>query len=284
MIYITYEDLCRDVRENLNKIPLDICGVIGCPRSGMMPAAMIAEHLNVGLTSPDTIIRCGSVREALSEHGGRRLRETDSNKILVVEDTCARGSSLLATREKLKHCALYGYEPIFLAVYLEGVCDRSSPDIWLRDIRKEAERCPFGWAVYEWNLFAHGRLTEHTLFDLDGVICEEPPDERIVEQYEAYIRKPVPKHVPTAHPVHICTYRLEKYRRFTMEGLASIGVHDCDCRMASGRDIAPWKIKADVYKDNYWVLFVESSDKQARMIHELTGKPVICITTNKLYG
>ena len=284
MIYITYEDLCRDVRENIRKIPRDVCGVIGCPRSGMIPAAMIAEHLNVGLSSPEAVIDCGSVEKALSAHGGRRLRATASKKLLVVEDTCARGRALLSAKEKLKHPVFAGYEPIFLVAYLEGRCDYCMPDIWLRNIREQAKDGPFGWAIYEWNLFAHGKLTERTLFDLDGVLCEEPPDERDVPEYEAYIQNPVPKFIPTAETVHICTYRLLKYTDMTLSGLSKMGLRNCDLKMATGRDRPAWQFKAAFYQDANWLLFVESSDKQARMIHELTGKPVICITTNKLYG
>jgi len=282
MIYVTYEDLCRDVRENLNKIPRDICGVIGCPRSGMIAATMIAEYLNVGLSAPDAVIDSGSVRNALSAHGRRGLREIGSNKLLVVDDTCCRGGSLAAVKQKLRHSAFNSYQLIYLVVYLEGKCDKDRPDIWLRDIREEAKDGPFGWAIYEWNLFAHGRLTERTLFDLDGVICEEPPDERKVDEYEAYIQKPIQKYLPTGD-IHICTYRLEKYRNYTLAGLATLGINKCNCKMATGRDIPSWKFKADIYMDSQWLLFVESSDGQAKRIAEATGKPVICIETNKMY-
>ena len=42
-------------------------------------------------------------------------------------------------------------------------------------------------------------------------------------------------------------------------------------------------LKADMYAKGEWLLFVESSDRQAQGIHAATGKPVICIETNKLY-
>ena len=284
MIYITYEELCRDVRRNIHRIPRDVCGVIGCPRSGMMPASIIAEYLNVGLTTLDTAIAVGSVEDALSEHGHRRLRNSESKKLLVVEDTCSHGTGLLAAKEKMKHHIFDGYEPIFLAVYLEGRCDRFMPDLWFRDIREEAKTGPFGWAVYEWNLFAHGRLTERTLFDLDGVICKDPPNEKLVGDYEAYIKNPTPKYIPTAECVHICTYRLRKYADYTIEGLSKLGIRKCHLQMASGRDTPASYFKAQAYKDSNWLLFVESSDRQAREIHEMTGKPVICIETNKVYG
>jgi hypothetical protein len=42
--------------------------------------------------------------------------------------------------------------------------------------------------------------------------------------------------------------------------------------------------KASVYADNPEMkLFVESSDYQAQRIAKLSGKPVYCVETNKMY-
>lgn len=134
MIYITYEDLCRDIRENLTKIPRDICGVVGVPRSGMLPATIIAEYLNVPMFDLHSLVEIG--------HGGRPLKRTTGNKLLVVDDTCFHGNSLTVTKRVLRDQE--GYDFIFMAVYLEGPCDRDNPDIYLRDIREEAKDGPFG--------------------------------------------------------------------------------------------------------------------------------------------
>lgn len=274
MIYITYEDLCCDIRENLTKIPRDVCGVVGVPRSGMLPATIIAEYLNVPMFDLHSLVEIG--------HGGRPLRRTAGNKLLVVDDTCFHGNSLTAIKRTLREHGYDGFDFEFLVVYLEGPCDRDKPDLWLRDIRDEAKGGPFGWAIYEWNLFAHGRLTDRTLFDLDGVICVEPPDERNVEAYETYIKSPTPLHIPTGK-TNICTYRLEKYADATIDSLEKMGVDYVTVTMASDRSVPAWRLKADMYAKGEWLLFVESSDCQARKIHEETGKPVICIETNKLY-
>ena len=248
----------------------------------MLPATMIAEFLNVGMTSVHGAIEAGSVELALCEHGGRPVHMHDSRKLLVVDDTCFHGNSITATKKKLWHDAFQGYEIIFLVVYLEGPCDKASPDIWLRDIREEAKGGPFGWAMYEWNIFAHGRLTDRTLFDLDGVICVEPPDERDVEKYESYIEKPIPLYVPTCNVINICTYRREMYRDVTIESLRVLGFKNINLFM-SDRSIPSAKQKAEIYKDEKWLLFIESSRRQALEIHLMTGKPVICIDSNELF-
>ncbi|MBO4657939.1 MAG: hypothetical protein J5639_09230 [Bacteroidales bacterium] len=283
MIYINYETLCKDIRNNLWKIPHDVCGVVGVPRSGMLAASIIAEYLNVGLASLDAMI---TDPDALRRHGGRRLRQNDGNKLLIVDDTCYWGNAKKVCEDYYfnTYPIFEKYEITYLVVYLEGPCTKAKPDIWLRDIREEAATGPFGWAIYEWNLFAHGRLTARTLFDLDGVICQEPPDERDVDKYVEYIKHPVPLFVPTVNNINICTYRLNKYHDETWKFLDSLGYNGANIVMASDRVLPAWEFKAGIYRDPHWMLFVESSDWQARRIHEATGKPVISIETNKVYG
>ena len=274
MIYITYEDLCRDIRQNLTKIPRDVCGVVGIPRSGMLAATIIAEHLNVPLIDMRNLKDLG--------HGGRPLHQTSGKKLLVVDDTCYNGNSLAMTKRNLSNKKQNTYSFEYLVVYLEGPCEVDKPDIFLRDVREEAKSCPFGWAMYEWNIFAHAALTERTLFDLDGVIFLDPPDERIVGAYEAYIKNPTLLHVPTGK-THICTYRLEKYVDVTLDTLNAAGVDYVTLTMAKDRSVPSWKIKADLYAKGGFELFVESSEFDAKRIQEATGKPVYCVETNKLY-
>ena len=50
MRYVTTAYLSDLVRKNLSKIPHDIDLVVGVPRSGMLPATMIALALNKRLT------------------------------------------------------------------------------------------------------------------------------------------------------------------------------------------------------------------------------------------
>ena len=56
MLYISYEKLITDIRKNKHKIPKNILGTIGIPRSGMIPASILSEALNVWLSSIDEFI------------------------------------------------------------------------------------------------------------------------------------------------------------------------------------------------------------------------------------
>ena len=44
MEYISYEKLICDIKKNLYKIPKDVLGIIGIPRSGMLPASIIKKQ------------------------------------------------------------------------------------------------------------------------------------------------------------------------------------------------------------------------------------------------
>lgn len=186
MKYIMYSDLCDDIRNNLVKIPKDICGVIGVPRSGMLPATIISEYLNIGLATIDDFIVNGI--DSFNKHGNRRLKTINTNKILVIDDTCYNGNEINKNRIKLQK---YGdFEFIFLVVYMEGSGIISQPDIYIKDIREEARKSEIGIVLYEWNLLSNPEIINKTIFDLDGVICVDPPDERNTEEYIKYVKKP----------------------------------------------------------------------------------------------
>lgn len=292
MEYITLQNLCTDIRENLSKIPKEVLGIVGIPRSGMLPATIISEYLNLGLCSINELIESENINDLFNKHGNRKLRETKSNKILVVDDTCYAGSEISRNREKIfSKFNNSGYEFIFLVVYMEGEGSIAKPDIYLRDVRSLAQKSEIGIVLYEWNILAHGRFTESCLFDLDGVMCIEPPDERNINDYVEYIKSPTPLFIPTSNKITIVTYRLEKYRKETEDFLKSIGISNFLLNMfPSGSyeersKIPPYIYKSNFYKENdCYKLFIESSDFQAKKIHELTNKPVYCTDTNKMYS
>ena len=51
MNYKSYSDLSIDILEGISKVPSSIQLVVGIPRSGMIPAYMIAAQLNLPVTS-----------------------------------------------------------------------------------------------------------------------------------------------------------------------------------------------------------------------------------------
>ena len=289
--------MCQDIRENLWKIPRDIIGVVGVPRSGMLAATIISEYLNVGLADFNNIITNTDLMATFrNNHGNRYMNPAVGNKILVVDDTCFAGSQNLKCRQEIGK--VFGqnseYQFIYLVVYMEGDGHVSKPDISLRDVHSLAKSSEMGIMLYEWNIFNHNpSVMNKMMFDYDGVFCLDPPDERKTEAYEKYIENPSPLFLPTRNPetkINVVTYRLEKYRRQTEEFLIKNGIRNINVTMYDAdtyeerRKVSPEMYKANKYLDSNAILFVESDDRQARAIKSLTGKAVYCVSTNKIYN
>lgn len=285
MKYITLNDLTKTIRKNISKIPHDIDFVIGIPRSGMIVGSIISEYLNVPLIDIDSY--CNGSKPT----GGNRLtllNKPKTNKVLVVDDTVYSGSSMKSTKDKLQNDE---HEFIYMCAYLEGNGDKDI-DFYLEDVRKYTKQFPN--VIYEWNIFHHyPHIMLRCIYDIDGVFCLDPPDERNTKEYEEYIKNAIPLFIPSVPIGKIVTYRLIKYESETVKWLHDNGIHCNNMIMFNAQsyedrekmNISPAQMKAAAYIiDNTSILFIESDDRQAQEIYKLSGKPVLCIESNKLYG
>lgn len=289
MKYITIAELSNTIRDNIWKIPRDIDFIIGIPRSGMIAASIISSYLNVPLIDINAFIR------GEKPAGGNRLRyftekHKQTNKVLVIDDTVFAGTSMNKVRQQLKNIKNITF--IYSCVYLEGVGEKCI-DLYLEDVRKYTDKDnPI--VLYEWNILQHNeRIMEKCLYDIDGVLCVNPTDERKNEEYIEYIKNAIPLFIPRTKIGGIITYRLIKNQAITEEWLKKYGVTYNEITMFPGytweernkSGISPEKYKGDFYKkhDKY-KLFVESDDYQAKRINEISEKPVYCVETNKMYG
>lgn len=290
MKYITLSDLSNTIRKNIWKIPRDIDLIIGVPRSGMIAASIIASYLNIPLIDIDSFIN-GS-----KPWGGLRAEyfitsHTQTNKILVIDDTVSSGRAMNETRKKISN--IYNEKQfIYMCVYLEG-WGENSVDLYLEDVRKYTENFT-KIVIYEWNIFQHHPdLMNKCLYDIDGVLCVEPPDERNEEEYIKYIKNATPLFIPRTKIGGIITYRLIKNLDITQKWLKDNGINYNEITMFNANSwdernnigIPSEKYKADFYgsHDNY-ELFIESSDYQAKKIAEITNKAVYAVETNKMYN
>lgn len=290
MKYITVGDLSDTIRHNLWKIPHDIDFIIGIPRSGMIAASLISSYLNVPL------IDINGFLNGIEPYGGNRTtyffqNHEKTNKVLVVDDTVYNGTSISKVKQQLKDYTQYNF--IYTVVYAEK--NANLVDIYLEDVRLDTFQ--FGsfsdnMCFYEWNMLQHADIVlKHCLFDLDGVMCVDPPDEMEEEKYLEYIKNAIPLFTPRSHIGGIVTYRLNKNREVTAEWLRSQNINYGVLAMFPGdkieerNKISPSLFKASYYKDHpEYQLFIESDEDQARSIAYLSGKPVLCIKTNKLYN
>lgn len=285
MIYTSYEDLANTIRKNLWKIPQDINLIVGIPRSGMIPALMIAEFLNIPITDIDSfvddkILSCGG--------RGRLIKNKNKQKVLILDDTVYSGGAMQIAKDKTESLK-QKYDILYGCIYAEGKNAKDKVDLYF-----EENYLPGGDNIYfyEWNILHHyEKKTKIMMWDMDGIICKDPPDDSNAEEYEKYIKAAIPIIIPTTKIGAICTYRLEKYRDVTEKWLHKYNIDvgqlimfKAKTREERNKICSPGYYKGKIYKEATWAqLFLESDAHQAEKIHNISGKPVFCYANGKMY-
>lgn len=275
MTYRTLSDLSNLVRLNIFKIPHDIDLVVGIPRSGMLPANMIALFLNKKLTDIDSFIEG---RVFCSGERSKYITNAEIQKVLVVDDSVHSGKAMLGAKEKLKNVAIQ-YELLYLAPIVT-TWGKQYVDIFFEvidDIR-----------IFEWNLFHHSIL-ENSCVDIDGVINLDPVQDDDGPIYKSFLQNAMPLFTPTVKIGALVSCRLEKYRKETDCWLKRNNIRYNHLEMlpfSSKEERVTWgkhgKYKGEFYRNHDYSLFLESDSYQAQIIADIAQKPVICIESNKL--
>ena len=296
MIYISPTRLMNDIRANLWQLTnYEYVGIIAIPRSGMIPATILSEELHVGMCSYNEFFDNNGHDSVFYRHGDRTVNHKQSNIYLVVEDSCCHGSM----GEKVQALKKAFPDKMFvsLAIYIDGPCNLYKPDICFVDFRRDIAQIlannpnELSTILYYYNIL-DGWWNFKFLYDLDGVMCVDPPDDRDTKAYEEYLRAPKALHLPitsSGNPIDICTYRLCKYEKETKNFLNRYNVNYGKLIMFPAatkeiRNLTPSAYyKAQHYKDNKYILFIESNDEEAQQICRLSGKPVYCYSTGRMY-
>jgi len=262
--WVSTLDLVVDTYQLAAKLPRGIDAVVGIPRSGMIPASILATHLHVPLYSlaDGVMVHAGA---------GSRLPATENHqRVLVVDDTVMNGSQLKRARG-----ALPGGGYLFAAVYVNPA-SRVKPDYQAAVLEQPH--------LLEWNLFNCGYIA-NCATDMDGIICEDPRWEGLTEkQQQQELDNVAPKWVPRKVPVQaIVTARLEKHRARTEIWLAKNGARYDRLIMGPwashaerSRPGAVAKWKGEQFERLRPNFFIESAPGLAQEIAALTGGWVIC--------
>lgn len=182
MQFISYSQLVQDIKDNIYKIPIDIDVIVGVPRSGMIPTLIIAECLNKKCTDIDSFLN--HIYAYSMGSRGKWAKGGKSNKILVLDDTCCSGLAMSRVKDRLKDIS-NKFEIIYGCVYCEKPDSKNHIDIYLKDLSKSNSTNIF---LHEWNILHRGPwLTMRSIWDIDGLVCKEPPDEANTIEYEQYI-------------------------------------------------------------------------------------------------
>ena len=274
MNFRTIKDMNEVLLKKLNMIPRHVDLIVGVPRSGMLPANLLALYLNRPYTEIDAFME-GRIYKA-----GARGQFIDNNTIktvLIVDDSIASGSAMQQVKARLKPLQDQ-FEFLYCVVY--GVAGKSNTV----DYCFEYVPTP---RYFQWNIFNHTGL-EKACFDIDGVLCVDPTDAQNDdgENYRTFLLNAEPLYIPGSKIGTLVTSRLEKYRKETEYWLEKQGVkYDTlimlDLPDAAARQKANnhGEHKAKYYNSGAYNLFVESDYNQALTINRLTKKPVFCTAT-----
>ena len=277
--YVTMADLNADAKHFAMSLPPDIDLIVGVPRSGLLVALLVALYLNLPVTDVDGLCEGRILSTGTRWNGGLPPDPAGIRKVLIVEDTSARGDQMEQTHRKIDEAGL-PYHIQYAALYPYDIAVRRNPRLigfWERVVQ-----WPNCW---EWNVMHHPE-SPNRCFDLDGVLCRDPLplEDDDGGEYIRFITEVQPLARPSFEIGWIVTSRLEKYRALTEEWLRKNGIKyrnlimmdypDKASRIASR---AHASYKAEAYKASGAKLFIESSPTIAQEIQTLSGKPVLCM-------
>lgn len=280
----TVQDLTDLIRDRISILPEDIDLVVGIPRSGIIPAFLIALFLNKKACTINEFI---NNLEPLNGYT-RPVRENEiknrKQKVLIVDDSIYSGKSIEDAKNLISaHKNLDEYDIQYCAIF---ALEQSKDKV---DYFFEIVPSP---RMFQWNYLNHSNA-KISCFDMDGVLCVDPTEEQNDDskKYVEFMLNAKPLYIPSFKINSIVTSRLEKYRPQTEQWLKEHNVqyenlYMLDLPNAKERRKlnchAEFKAKIYSKKENC-NYFIESDRTQAKKIAQLTGKQVICVSTDEYF-
>lgn len=264
--FVTSADLANDTIKLIPKLPTDLSGIVGIPRSGMVPATLLATYLHLPLFE-------------MTNTGPRQLsngwRLSDSAHIerhgpmLLVDDTSMHGNAMNMAKAQWKETKRK-QEVIGAVVYCSPQKYHHHgpmPDLWAVDLEHPH--------LLEWCLFNCGFM-HFSALDFDGIMT--------VDQTQH------PQYLPRKYPLKlIVTGRLERERQRTLDWMSRHGITAERLEMWPGtledreKPGAIAAFKAEHFKKSGLQFFVESDPEQAAEIARLTRKTVVCPSAKRCF-
>lgn len=273
-----YADLVRDTLLLAPKLA-HVDAIVGVPRSGMLPASILACHMHKPLAI---------VTECMSFRTGARLdASVGIRTVAIVDDSVLTGRAMRGALGQLQSeyaddSGWHGVELVTAGVYVHPDA-KGKVDAWAVELPD-----PRG---FEWNLFG-SELIRHSLLDIDGVLCPDPP---MMEEDEAgyadYLASAPVLYRPLYPVAGLVTNRLERWRDATEAWLAANRIEYGTLTMAPfatadarRRMSTPADLKSAWYAahDKPGIL-VESHDNIAAAVARNTGKPCISLQSMRCF-
>jgi orotate phosphoribosyltransferase len=274
-------DLSRAAQQWALNLPADIDLIVGVPRSGLVPAALVALHRNLPFTDIERLLESKLIESGKRGfHLSSRDIFREGSRILIIDDSVLTGTQIQKVKQRIADSQL-PYRVEYGAVYIAEDAEHMV-DYWYEIVMQPR--------VFEWNLMHHNFL-EQACVDIDGVLCRDPSDGENDdgEKYRQFISTVPPRVIPSQEVGWLVTCRLEKYRLLTEKWLRLHGIRYRQMIMMDYPDKATRQsadsyglFKARVYKNTGAILFIESSSWQAIEISRLTGKAVYCVQSGNI--
>lgn len=267
MNFKSIKNMSEDIRRYLMpKLPSDIGIVYGVPRSGLLPATIIATFLGAELATIG--------QSSISGQRKKNFIKRKKTRSLIVDDSMYRGGAM---QKALQMCD----KPCETCVVYVSPESKTKVNYF-------SEILP-GPRFFEWN-FLGIKATEDFVFDMDGVICEDPKVyDNDGASYQKEIESVRPLFIPQVKIKAICTNRIERWRPQTENWLNRYGVLYDELLMQPFKTAVERRLKStsagfksEYYKNN-GTLFVESHNSHAKEISKITKKPVLSIEAMKLF-
>ena len=269
-----YNTVNLRIFQNLERIPSDVDLIVAVPRSGMIFGTIISEFTRIPVCTIYEYIS-GVSQCTFSDHSkASKYDGSNAHHILLVDDTCSSGQSLLNAKSMILEKTADVKITIF-AYFVENK-GKEIADIYIED---------GNWHSFNFSILKY--CSPAAAFDMDGVLCSEVPPafDDDGERYISYLKNQKPRFIPDASIGAIITGRLEKYRSVTEEWLKEHNISYSHLIMHPARNnieranMGSSPFKAMVYGRSNLSLFVESNFQEAIDIKNRTNKQVFCTDT-----
>lgn len=281
----SHADMHQLLVDNLHNIRRLGPGVIvHIPRSGTIPASILATYLGWPLCSVQEF--CESIWDT------PRTVDPGSNfgNVILVDDLCHTGKQAHLAMQRIRR-AWPHVKITYFTVYSAMPQTKPrvlAPHLTLKEIPCHGETYAYTFPWFVWKSKQLGAVAT----DMDGVLCRDctsgENDDGVA--YGRFLRDADLKFKPLYPIGAIITSRLTKYAAETRHWLDKQGVRYNNLYMG------PWENKAERRgRQAEWKaailrarpdiqLYIESSQVEAQMIHNLWGGPVWCVDNSTLYG
>lgn len=260
--YVKTEELVRDTLELIKSFPIRFDAVFGIPRSGMIPASVIATQLGIPIGTSESFPQCSTSRNVFDS----------LDTVLLIDESADHGTGGTFDRILQRLRAVSPDTQILKAcLYVREEC-KNYFDLY--------SKVHSGRRMYQWGI-AHNKPFKRVAFDLDGVICEDCWNSTDEKEYLNFLATAKPYLIPEYPLDIILTSRLEKYRAQTEAWLKSQRVEYGELVMWNLPD-KKGKPDPSQFKSRELLrikpgIYFESNHAEADSIRRNTGLYVYCV-------